>query len=112
MPNGVAQNFQNDERLTGFRNGNITPLNNGKCWTDDDRKRLKIMYDLNVGITQMALDLERTELAIVQQAVQMGLITPPAASARAKKKKTCSCICSKCLNFECEKNPNSPMNNK
>ena len=102
------QGLSDEEILNGYRNGTIIPENNGKYWTEEDRNLLATMFHNKVGISQMALYFKRKELAIVQQLVIMGLINPPVYH-KSKKQKDCGCLCSKCLNFECENNPNHPI---
>ena len=102
-----SQVLSDDEILNGYRNGTIIPENNGKIWTDEDRNLLATMFHNKVGISQMALYFKRKELAVMQQLVVMGLLNTPAYH-RGQKQKDCGCLCSKCLNFECENNPNRP----
>ncbi len=107
IPASSNQALSEEEILNGYRNGTIIPENNGKYWTDEDRDKLASMFNNEVGITRMALDFKRKELAVMQQLVAMGLLNTPAYH-RGQKQKDCGCLCSKCLNFECENNPNRP----
>ena len=107
IPASSNQALSEEEILNGYRNGTIIPENNGKYWTDEDRNKLASMFNSEVGITRMALDFKRKELAVMQQLVTMGLLNTPAYH-RGQKEKDCGCLCSKCLNFECENNPNRP----
>ena len=107
IPASSNQALSEEEILNGYRNGTIIPENNGKYWTDEDRNKLASMFNSEVGITRIALDFKRKELAVMQQLVVMGLLNTPAYH-RGQKEKDCGCLCSKCLNFECENNPNRP----
>ena len=39
----------------------------GDYWTDDEKNRLRILFDSGVGITEIALELGRTEPAVYQR---------------------------------------------
>lgn len=39
----------------------------GECWSEEDKGKLSEMFFDNVGITEMAVILQRSETAIMQQ---------------------------------------------
>ena len=39
----------------------------GTYWTNDDKENLKTLFYQNTGITEIALILQRTEVAVMQQ---------------------------------------------
>lgn len=43
----------------------------GQNWTDKERKRLEDMFYRGVGLSEIALELQRSETAIMQQLVNM-----------------------------------------
>ncbi len=49
------------------------PAHEGDYWSDEDRARLKCLFDMGFGISEIALELRRGEPAICQQIEQMGL---------------------------------------
>lgn len=64
------------------------------CWTDDERNQLKKMFNAGEDLSEIALVLQRTELAICQQASVMGLYV---RKRRPKAEQTgCKCLCEKC----------------
>ena len=67
IPASSNETLSEEEILNGYRNGTIIPENNGKYWTNEDREKLASMFNNEVGITRMALDFKRKELAIMQQ---------------------------------------------
>ena len=63
-------------------------------WTEDERNQLKKMFNAGEELSEIALVLQRTELAICQQAMVMGLYV---RKRRPKMEQTgCKCLCEKC----------------
>ena len=63
-------------------------------WKDDERNQLKKMFNAGEDLSEIALVLQRTELAICQQASVMGLYV---RKRRPKAEQTgCKCLCEKC----------------
>ena len=63
-------------------------------WTEDERNQLKKMFNAGEDLSEIALVLQRTELAICQQASVMGLYV---RKRRPKAEQAgCKCLCEKC----------------
>ena len=67
----------------------------GEYCSDEERNRLQMLFDSGTGITAIALLLQRTELAVIQQAVQMDLFTPP-HKKRTYRPRVAQCLCHNC----------------
>lgn len=57
----------NSESIINLRNRTIRLDREGDCWTDDEKEILRQKFYNGDGITEMALALQRTESAIMQQ---------------------------------------------
>ena len=72
----------------------------GDFWAKEEREALKSMFDDSVGITEMAIRLQRTEPAVTQQLEKMDLYRRKENPKRRKKQKNTSehleCLCSDC----------------
>ena len=55
------------------RTGLEPPAHEGDYWSDEDRARLKCLFDMGFGISEIALELRRGEPAICQQIAHMDL---------------------------------------
>lgn len=92
------------ERLKALRSGLITAKHSKDFWTADDRKYAYRKYLSGEGISEIALDLQRDEGAIVQQLTAMKLMTPPGKHRKHKPKPPrCQCPCAmerKCKYYE------------
>ena len=55
------------------RTGSEPPAHEGDYWSDEDRARLKCLFDMGFGISEIALELRRGEPAICQQIAHMDL---------------------------------------
>lgn len=61
-------------------------------WKEEDKIRLVEMFDEGVGITKMALELHRSEKAIMAQINKMGLYE----RILAPRQKKSGCLCPEC----------------
>lgn len=71
----------------------------GDYWTDDEKNRLRILFDSGVGITEIALELGRTEPAVYQQIEKLDLYGRKQNPQRQRNdKKPPECLCGRCGN--------------
>jgi len=91
----ISQNL-----LTAFRNGNLLPERSGAYWEQEERSELQRLYQEGTGISQIALTLQRSEIAVIQQLAAMQLLTPP-NKVRIQKPRSVSCLCQKCSVPDC-----------
>lgn len=97
MPN----NFDNSrELLKAIREGKIPSERSREYWQEDEREELARLHSDGVGISQIALYLQRSESAVVQQLAAMGLLTPP-GNERQKTSSAPKCRCPKCKTLDC-----------
>lgn len=81
--------------LQEIRQGVVQPACSGNYWSPEERDELRLLYESGVGISQIALQLQRSEQAVVQQLIAMDLFTPT-GNTRNRSSKTPQCLCSKC----------------
>lgn len=67
----------------------------GEYWSDEERLHLQQLFACGTGITAIAILLQRTELAVIQQAMLMDLFTPPHAKHKYRPR-TPQCLCHNC----------------
>lgn len=68
----------------------------GDYWTDEEKRQLRIMFEQGIGITEMAVRLQRSEPAIYQQIEKMDLYGRKTKPKRKTKQKEPSCLCNRC----------------
>lgn len=66
----------------------------GEYWSEEERFQLQQLFDCGTGITAIAIILQRTELAVIQQAMQMDLFTPH--TKRKYRPRQPKCLCCNC----------------
>lgn len=70
----------------------------GECWSEEDKGKLSEMFFDNVGITEMAVVLQRSETAIIQQIEKMNLYGRKLYPARQKNcTEPSKCLCDTCM---------------
>ena len=67
----------------------------GEFWSEEERQYLQSLFDNGTGITAIAILLQRTELAVIMQANQMDLFTPP-SKKRTYRPRVPHCLCRNC----------------
>ena len=72
------------------------PLHEGSYWSDYDKDELRRMFDTGIGITEIALTLERSEQAVMQMIEKLDLFRRQQHPRRRKKERQCGCICRNC----------------
>ncbi len=78
------------------RAGLEPPAHEGDYWSDEDRARLKCLFDMGFGISEIALELRRGEPAICQQLEQMGLFERKRRRHRTRPALPSGCLCKEC----------------
>lgn len=81
----------------------------GNYWTDDERKHLRELFYGGIGITAIALELRRTESAVMQQIQSLNLYEKVRRVSGIKGQDDCLCV--RCKNkANCQSfNPSKPL---
>jgi len=86
----------NVEMIKSLRNRTTRLEREGDYWTPDENEQLKMMFYNYRGISEMALTLQRTEPAVLQQIEKLDLYGRKANPKRHKKPKKMKCPCDAC----------------
>ena len=87
------------ESVRSMRNQTLRADRAGDYWTDDEKNRLRILFDSGAGITEIALELGRTEPAVYQQIEKLDLYGRKQNPQRQRNgKKPPECLCDRCGN--------------
>ena len=78
------------------RAGLEPPAHEGDYWSDEDRARLKCLFDMGFGISEIALELRRGEPAICQQIAHMDLFERKRRRHRVRPALPSGCLCKEC----------------
>lgn len=82
-----------EESVKNMRNRTVRLDREGDYWTAEEREALIQKFHEGVGITAMALQLQRTESAVIQQIEAMDLFGRKKKSSAPKQPR---CLCSDC----------------
>lgn len=90
------------ESIRSMRNHEGRLERAGDYWSDEERERLKEMFDAGIGISEIAIRLQRTEPAVFQQIEKMDLYQRKNRPRRRKgTDRVCICHCPACEVDEC-----------
>ena len=84
------------ETVRNLRNRTAVLEHEGDYWTEDERNRLRQMFEASIGVTKIAIILQRSEPAIIQQFEVMDLYHRQENPRRQRRCKKPSCKCKKC----------------
>lgn len=92
-----TEEIKDTERLhdaIGRMRNNAIPIErNGDYWSKEECEKVAELFYQNYGITEIALNMQRTERAIYQQIIKQELFEAKNRKCQERKVK---CICSKC----------------
>lgn len=94
MERNIHNETERNSRIQAMRQRTSQLEREGTYWTDDDKERLRSLFFDNVGITDIALILQRTEVAVAQQIQLMNLYEKVRRPSVQKKQE--GCFCKKC----------------
>lgn len=84
------------EAVKNMRNRTTRLEREGDYWTDDESGKLIYMFRTGVGLTEMALKLQRTEPAVSQQIEKLDLYERKENPRRKFFPKEPTCLCKNC----------------
>lgn len=85
------------ELIRRLRNGSIKLDHEGDIWHDDEKFNVKFMFEEGYGISQIAMEVQRTEHAVMQQIEKMDLYQRALNPKRRKRSaKVPVCLCKVC----------------
>ena len=96
------------DELIALRTGTKPAERSGEYWSEEDSALLRQLYAEGVGISEIALQLGRSEGAVCQQLTKMGLLTPQGRHRTRKKEADETtewpdgCLCPHCSVKACQ----------
>ncbi len=92
------------KELLALRNGERAPQRSGEYWTEEELRSLTIKFENGVGISEIAVQLDRTEVAIYQQLEKKGFLANQCKPRNRRKREriTQDCLCPFCGNAACK----------
>ena len=85
------------ETIKSMRNRTARLEREGDYWTKEEREKLTRLFDNGVGLTDIAIQLQRTEPAVYQQAEKLDLYHRKQYPARQRSNASVpACLCERC----------------
>lgn len=92
-----------EDQLIALRTGAKPAERSGEYWSKADIQLLKQLYYGGIGLSEIALQLGRSEVAVCQQLMKMGLLSAQGKPRiRRPKEPRPQCFCPVCLVNDCE----------
>ena len=94
-------NFEERRQLlAAIRRGDVPCERSTALWTEEERAELEEAYRAGCDISELSLRFQRSETAIYQQLIVMGL-TATSGSRSPKKPRPNKCDCPRCRETDC-----------
>ena len=92
------------KELISLRNGERPPQRSGEYWTEDEVRQLTNMFESGIGISEITIQLNRSEISVYQQLEKRGFLSAQSKPRNRSKKKppTTGCLCPFCGNSSCK----------
>ena len=91
------------EELIALRKGTKVPEHSGDYWSPEDLQTLEDRFWNGDSLSEIALEMGRSEAATNQQAIKMGLMAGQCKPRnRSKTKQTAECLCFVCGVANCQ----------
>lgn len=85
------------ETVKSMRNRTTRLEREGDYWTQEEREKLVVLFDSGEGITDIAVQLQRTEPAVFQQIEKLDLYKRKENPVRHRDQfKPRGCLCDRC----------------
>lgn len=89
--------------LVALRSGEVQAQHSGDYWSKEDREKLYQFFQDGCGISQIAIEMGRTERAIFNQLDRAGLLAPQSRPrSRRANQSGIQCLCPDCNMTTCQ----------
>ena len=94
-----------EQELAALRSGERPCGRSGQYWSKEEREKAICSFETGVGLSDLALELNRTELAVVQELKKAGAFENQTRRRDRNQPKYQDgkdrCRCPNCLTFDC-----------
>lgn len=99
----MMNDLEFSEAVKSMRNRTTRMEHEGDYWSPEERSQLEHLFHTGIGITAIAIQLQRTEPAVAQQIERQDLYQRRQYRQRRRSpKERCGCLCGRCgLDPEC-----------
>lgn len=84
------------ELIQAMRRKNHKLERDGEYWTEEEKEKLYSMFEQGCGISEIAIALQRTEQAVIQQIEKMNLYNRSKYIPKNKRTSAGTCLCKDC----------------
>ena len=90
------------QQLIALRNGDLAAENANEYWSEEDSRKAKKMFEEGYGISDIALELKRTEVSVTCHLQNQGLFAKQCRPRmKSAKSKNAVCLCKDCKVKNC-----------
>lgn len=73
----MLNDYEFRQTVMNMRNKVVLLEREGEYWSDEEREQMRCLFESGTGLTTIAMILQRTEMAVIQQGMLMNLFSPP-----------------------------------
>lgn len=91
----------NHNALIALRTGEVLSERSGEYWSEEEQDTLNRLFWTGYGISEIAVELRRSEMAICQQLLRRNMLTHQGKPRNRKEQPEKSCHCTHCADQNC-----------
>ena len=91
----MLNDYEFRQTVMNMRNKVVLLEREGEYWSDEEREQMRYLFESGTGLTTIAMILQRTEMAVIQQGIIMNLFSLPHVRKQYVHRPP-RCHCEKC----------------
>lgn len=92
---------KNHDQLIALRTGQVVSEHAGDYWSENEQDMLSGLFWDGFGISEIAIMLQRNEMAIIQQLIRRNMLSPQSRPRNRKERTENGCHCVHCTDKDC-----------
>lgn len=89
------------DELIALRTGQVASEHTGDYWSEAEQDTLCRLFWTGYGISEIAMTLQRNEMAICQQLIRRNMLSQQSKPRNRKERAEYDCYCTRCTTKDC-----------
>lgn len=92
---------KNHDQLIALRTGQVASEHAGDYWSEGEQDTLSRLFWTGYGISEMAIILQRNEIAVCQQLIRRNMFSQQSKPRNRRERTDGGCYCTRCSDKDC-----------
>lgn len=91
------------DQLIALRTGQVVSEHASDYWSEDEQDTLSRLFWTGYGISEMAIILQRNEIAVCQQLIRRNMFSQQSKPRNRRERADGGCYCTRCADKDCSR---------